>query len=202
MSKLVDFQAVKEGVTFEQALSMLGLEYTERGGQIRLACPHCGGSDRSIVITPAKGLFFCFSSGGKDGGKGDILSFVAHCEQISVKEAAQRLAGAYLATSTSTSGTSSVPVPQESRGNQAKKLEPLSHLEPEHEAVEAIGLDTRIAEELGIGYRTKGAGQGSVMIPVRDQDGNTRGYVGVHELVYIPKDFAPPENVVKFKKPA
>lgn len=201
MSGLVDFQEVKERVTFEQALGMLGLEYQERNGQIRLACPHCGGSDRSLVITPSKGLFYCFSSQGKDGGKGDILSFVAHCEQTAVKEAAQKLAGTFLATSrVPSTGTGKGTSPEERSANQTKKLEPLSHLESDHDAVTAVGLDTRVAERLGIGYRTKGAGVGSVMIPVRNEHGDIEGYVGVQELTYIPPDFKLPDNVVPLRK--
>jgi len=49
---------------------------------------------------------------------------------------------------------------------------------------------------------TKGAGQGSVLIPVRDEHGEIAGYVGVQELTYVPKDFQPPQNVVQFKKKA
>lgn len=203
MSGLVDFAEVKERVSFEQALSMLGIEHKERNGQIRCACPHCGGADRGLVITPAKGLFYCFPSGGKDGGKGDIISFVAHCLNVPVKEAAAKLHGAFLATSTSTVRTSAVPVPEERSANQTKKLDALSHLEHDHPAIEAVGLDTNVATRLGIGYRTKGAGQGSVLIPVRNQDGEVEGWLGVQELTYIPKDFQPPENVVPlFKKKA
>lgn len=197
----VDFGEVKARVSIEDAVAFLNIELKPGGASLRGACPHCDGGPRSLVVTPAKQVWYCFA--GSKGG--DCIALVAHVLDIPVKEAALKLAEQYgmVPTRNSTSTSSGKgTVPQESRGNQAKKLEPLSHLEPEHEAVEAIGLDTRIAEELGIGYRTKGAGQGSVMIPVRDQDGNTRGYVGVHELVYIPKDFAPAENVVKFKKPA
>lgn len=200
---LPDFAEIKERVTFHQALEMLGIEYVERNGQIRCACPHCGGSDRSIVITPSKGLFYCFSSQGKNGGKGDLISFVAHCEQIPVKDAGIKLAGLFLANSTSTSrvpDTSHRTVPEETGGAGKKTLAPLAHLESDHDAVDAIGLDKRVAARLGIGYRTKGAGQGSVMIPIRNENGEIEGYLGTQELTYIPKDFAPPENVVSFKK--
>lgn len=91
-------------------------------------------------------------------------------------------------------------IPIEQAANPTKKLEALSNMESDHEAVIAVGLDTAFAARIGIGYRTKGAGQGSVLIPIRNEDGEIEGYLGVQELTYIPKDFMPPDNVIPLRK--
>ena len=81
----------------------------------------------------------------------------------------------------------------------AQKLQPLAHLEYDHPAIVALGLDPNVAESLGIGYAPKGVARGNVVIPVREADGTLRGYLGVQELTFIPKDFETPDNVVPLK---
>jgi hypothetical protein len=66
----VDFAALKQRVSIEQTAVLLGLQTNPAGNQLRAACPACKeGGDRAIVITPEKGLFYCFP--GKVG-EGDV----------------------------------------------------------------------------------------------------------------------------------
>ena len=193
MSSFIDFAELKDRVSIEDAVSYLNIEMKERSGQLRSTCPHCDGGDRTLVVTPAKNAFYCWSS--KKGG--DCISLVAHVLDIGVKDAAAKLWERYCTSTVPSTGT----VPEEKGGQETQKLQPLSYLESEHDAVVAVGFDTRIAEELGIGYASKGLMRGLVAIPIRDANGILRGYIGVEDC-RLPKDFQQPENVVPFKKPA
>lgn len=192
----VDFAELKARMSIEEAVQLLNIDMHRRGDQLRSSCPHCGGGDRTLVVTPSKGVYFCF----KDGKGGDLIALAAHVREESVKDAAMFLAGTKVANTSTSKESTSRTVPEEKGSPPGRKLEPLSHLESEHEAVEAIGLDTKAAADHGIGYRTKGSGQGSVMLPFRDERGELIAYFGVQELTYIPPNFRPPENVVKFPK--
>ena len=181
-----DFEAIKEAFPVEKVITLLGLDMKEKAGQHRGPCPACkSGGDRALAINSTKRSYYCFA----DGKGGDVISLTAHIKGITVKEAAE-----WLQDSSSTAPPTKV--------KETQKLQTLAHMEHDHPAVEAIGLDTAVAQRLGIGFRTKGAGQGSVLIPVRNESGEVEGWLGVQELTYIPKDFAPPENVVKFPKKA
>src|ERR1700694_3374021 len=71
----IDYGALKERVSMEQAVQMLGSQLRPQGHQLRGACPICRtGGDRALVITPAKGLFYCFA--GQTGG--DQIALAAH----------------------------------------------------------------------------------------------------------------------------
>lgn len=189
----IDFAELKARVSIEDAVAYLNIEMKERNGQLRSSCPHCGGADRTLVVTPSKQAFYCWNS--KKGG--DCISLVAHALDIPVKEAAAKLWERYCTSTVPSTST----VPEERRSEETQKLQPLSYLEPEHDAVVAVGFDTRIAEELGIGYAGKGLMRGLVAIPIRDDRGKLRGYIGIEEAK-LPKDFQPPENVVAFPKRA
>lgn len=183
----IDFASIKEEIPIDRAIAMLGLDMKEKNGQFRGECPTCkSGGPRALAITPSKNSFYCF--GNQKGG--DVISLVAHIRETSVKDAAAWLIEHHSLHSS----------PKEPKETQ--KLQALSNLESEHEAVSAVGIDTAVAKRLGIGFRTKGAGVGSVMIPIRDEHGTLLTYFGVQELTYIHKDFQPPENVVPFKKKA
>jgi DNA primase len=81
----VDFAALKAAVTINAAAETLGLTLKQEGSQLRAACPACkSGGGRAIVITPAKGLYYCFSA--KKGG--DCIGLAAHCLGVSDNDAA------------------------------------------------------------------------------------------------------------------
>jgi len=187
MSNYVDFTALKEAVTIEQVAQLLDLELKQTNGQLRGPCPTCNsGGDRALVITPSKGLYYCFAE--KKGG--DMIALAGHIEGLAMKDAAQFI-----------NDTLTVPeekVAKETSSN--KKLQPLT-LEHDHELVTAIGLDPTAAEALGIGYCSKGIMKGIVAFPLRDEDGVLQHYVGVDSPVTLPKALQyQGENVVKFEK--
>jgi len=75
----VDFAELKARVSIEQAAQMLGLHLVPHGSQSRSPCPACkSGGDRALVVTPAKGLFYCFAQ--KIGG--DAIALTAHIRGI------------------------------------------------------------------------------------------------------------------------
>lgn len=187
----IDFSAVKEAVSFADTISHLDLKLRRTGNQWRGPCPHCeSGGDRALVITEGKG-FYCFHA--KKGG--DQIALAAHVLDVSVKEAAQQLARhAGLAEEAPTASSRTVP---KSEGGEGSKLSPLSYLEHDHAAVLAIGFDPSVAEALGIGYAPRGIMRGTVAVPVRDEQGILRGYIGIEDAK-LPADFQ--TNVVPFAK--
>jgi DNA primase len=193
MTTFVDFADLKEKVSFSDTIKYLKLDVKQSGNQWRGACPTCkSGGDRALVITDGKG-WFCFAL--KKGG--DQIALVAHILDVGVKEAAlelARMAGIVTDTSSNTSRT----VPQ-SKEESVSQLAPLSYLDPEHDAVVAIGFDTDVAASLGIGYAPRGIMRGTVAVPIRDAQGVLKGYIGI-EGATLPADFQ--SNVVAFVKRA
>lgn len=203
MPNFVDFAAVKEAVTFSSAIELLDLKLKQSGNQWRGRCPTCeNGGDRALVVTEGRG-FYCW--GVKKGG--DQIALAAHVLELPAKEAAHELAkraGLITDRNSTSSGTStsgrvqSRTVP-EGEGGDSSKLEPLSYLEADHEAVVAIGFDTEKAKALGIGYAPRGMMRGTVAVPIRDENGTLLGYIGIEEAK-LPPDFT--TNVVALKRRA
>ncbi len=74
MSTGIDFAELKQRVGIEQVIQMLGLRVKQNGHQLRGACPICKeGGDRAFVVTPAKGLYYCFGTCRKGG---DMIALV------------------------------------------------------------------------------------------------------------------------------
>jgi len=185
----IDFEEVKAKVSIVDGLQKLGIDNLQvRNGQLRGSCPCCNDQNpRAFVVTVAKGVWFCFSC--KEGG--DVLTLVAKVKGISVREAAQWLI--------EDTPTTKPAAPQEQQ-ERTQPFHSLSYLEPEHEAVLAVGFNPAFAKRVGIGYAPKGVARGSVLLPIRDEQGRLEGYVGVQEVTYLPADFQLPENVVQLKK--
>ncbi len=73
---MIDFLELKAQVSIEQVLQLLGVTLKRHNHQLRGACPiHKGTDQRGFVVTPAKGLYYCF--GGCGGG--DIIKLVQKC---------------------------------------------------------------------------------------------------------------------------
>lgn len=200
MGNFIDFGEVKDRVSFADAISLLQLELKRAGNQWRGPCPACrSGGDRALVVTEGKG-FYCW--GQRKGG--DQIALAAHVLDVPAKEAAQELAERAGIVPSRDRNSSSGKVPSrtvpESEGGGGSKLSPLSYLEPESDAVVALGLDPKFCEQHGIGYAPRGVVRGSVAIPFRDENGVLLGYFGVQDLTYVPPDFT--SNVVQLKRPA
>lgn len=181
----VNFQTLKERVTILDALLMLDVNPKGEGTQLRCACPACdSGDDRTIVVTPEKGVFYCHEA--KQGG--DVIALVAHVKGFEMKEAAIMLDKAY-----------PVEPKQEAQKEEPEKQDPkedpakttvwagLDYLEYEHELIDELGFDPEDCEKIGIGYAGKGMMRGRVAIPIRLPTGQLIGYIGVAENIKIPR---------------
>ena len=196
MTNFVDFSAVKEAVSFSDAIDYLELKLKHAGNQWRGPCPTCNsGGNRALVLTEGRG-WYCFAQ--KAGG--DVIALAAHILSLKPKEAAQALAeraGIVPVQDGTVQRKSTVP---ESEGAAGSKLSPLSYLEADHDLVIALGLNPEWCKQNGIGYAPRGVVRGAVAIPFRNEHGVLLGYFGTTELTYIPPDFQ--TNVVPLRKKA
>ncbi|MEJ6011423.1 CHC2 zinc finger domain-containing protein [Novosphingobium aquae] len=176
-----DFQQIKKDYPIAQVAELLGLTLKKAGNTFRCQCPSGEGNERGMVITPDKGIFYSFP---KQKG-GDVLSLVSFVKGCSLTEAASWLVG-------DTKPEKKRDKPDEVRESSAKTetaqpeergFRELDYLQPEHDAVCAIGFDTDDAKRIGVGYSPRGVLRGTVAIPVRDRSGKLLGYVGARDVV-------------------
>src|SRR5258708_4961868 len=103
----VDFSELKQRFTIEKVAELLDLQIKQSGQALRGPCPTCkSGGDRAIVITPAKGVFFCFAS--REGG--DLIKLAAHIRNCEVKDAAAWLDGGTVPSQKEASRNQSPPM--------------------------------------------------------------------------------------------
>ena len=189
---MADFSDIKEKVSIEQAVEMLGLEVTKSGAQLRAPCPACGnGGPRALAITPAKGLAYCFSA----GVGGDVIFLASNVDKCSLVEAGNRLADYFkigqkkphAPQATENKKAAAKPPSQFNPSAFAQKLE----YSPE---VEALGISEEDAQALGIGsYR------GKTYIAMRYDTGDIAGFAAV-EIAKFPLKLLPQaHNIVPFK---
>jgi hypothetical protein len=174
----VDFAELKAKVSITDVLAMLNIDlqrFKQHGDQLRGACPiHQGDNPRGFVVTPGKGLWYCFSG----CGGGDMIALVAKMRQLSTKEAADWIAKGGTVTHTvpaTVTGNSSGTVPQNEKG----ALKPLDYLLPEHESVQALGVSPETAAAWQSGYAPKGIMRGRYAVPLKTKDGKLVAYVGI-----------------------
>ena len=167
----VDFAALKRELTIEQIAAWLQLETTTANDQLRCPCPINDGGNRALVITPNRGVFYCFAPKCQKGG--DLIELVAHCRQIETRDAALEIQKAFLTRTEPPEGLDKVA----------------GYLEPAHEAVLALGLTPERATALGIGYAGRGTMKGRVLIPLRTADGTLTGYAGFSAILDPPLKF-------------
>ena len=174
MSHTIDFAELKDRVSIEQAADILGIKLKKGGPQLRGQCPICkDNSDRAFVITPAKGLYYCF---GKCGKGGDAITMAANIRKCSLREAAEFLAGK--------SGASGAPAKSDSSRHESpqpmteKGLRPLDYLQASHEAVQALGVSSETCGQFEAGFAPKGIMRGRLAIPIHDRAGTLLAYCG------------------------
>ena len=171
----LDFDAIKADHPIGDVAERLGLNLKRSGKQMRGKCPVCeASSDRNLVITPEKGVYYCFS----DGKGGDVIALEGHVMGLGVKDAAAWIAGDTCHKDKTD--------PKERRGDE-RGFKPLDYLDPEHEAVLAVGFEPDDALALGIGYAPRGVLRGTVAVPVRNDDGTIAGYIGITEAKTAPQ---------------
>jgi DNA primase len=175
----IDFAELKSRTDIMQAAQLLPLALKPSGTQHRGPCPACNsGGDRALVITPERGLFYCFPS--RTGG--DLIKLVAHVKGCSQNEAALMIQSEIGGTVTTVPAKASGTVqyrPSTAPQNQKAGLNPLTYLEPEHTAVQGLGISPTTAKTFGSGYAGKGVLRGRYAVPVHSKDGTLLAYVGV-----------------------
>lgn len=158
---MYDFKALRASLNIAEVANTI-LKLTPENGQYRAPCPGCGkGGDRTIVITPAKGLFYCFNS--KKGG--DTIGLVAHVKNITMREAAESL------------------VKKEEPKEEPKVFDVDQYrasLKTEHELLTGISKD--VCEAVGIGVASKGVHAGRIAFPLFDKTGKFLAYASASDL--------------------
>ena len=187
---MIDFKALKKATNIEEvARGFLSLSITEdKDDSLRAVCPSCESEDpRAIIITPSKGLFYCFKS--KKGG--DLISLVAHCHGTSPKESAVELSKVYMDGQIQGKEPESKPEPKAETPKDASGFNPLKYistLKCEQEDVSEFGIIAELCEEVGgMGLSTKGINRNRLAIPLRKEDGTLVAWVGVEGGVTVPK---------------
>lgn len=179
---MIDFNFVKEVASIEEvAITYLNLKAEKSNGQYRCACPGCAEDNpRAMVITPSKGLFYCFNS--QKGG--DVIALVAHVKDLSMKEAAQYILdfqGGY-------EQQSSIEEAKKETATVSKGFDPAKYAEDlDAESVSEVGVSPELCKEVGwMGIAPKGINKGKLTIPLRAEDGSFIDFIGV-EGVSVPK---------------
>ena len=83
---MIDFAKLRREIAVTDILSWQGYKLTKTGKTFRAQCQLCNHkSKRAFVVTPEKGLWFCFNC--HRGGDG--IEYVALAEHVSAQEAAR-----------------------------------------------------------------------------------------------------------------
>lgn len=155
----IDFQAIKDRVTFEQGIQLLKLEHLEGSGeQRRYKCPVC--NDRTLCLNLKKTSFKCHTS--KKAGT-DVIALVAYVKGIRQREAAVLLDETF-----------------PDRTPKAQNYPSPAKVEPEGRAVpdtaQMLGIGPAAIKALGAGYDE--ATQ-RFSIPLRSAAGVQFGTLGI-----------------------
>jgi DNA primase len=176
----VDFAELKTRVSIEQAAQMLGLNLVPHGNQYRGPCPVCKTSgDRALIVTPAKGLFYCFAK--KTGG--DVIALTAHIRGISVKEAAGYLDRFFgtVQNSTGTVSKNRATAPQASEARKQPAFDPEAYaarLDASHASLAPLSISAETLKAWKAGYSNSGTNRGRLALALNDRDGNILGFAG------------------------
>lgn len=173
--KFINFEVVKASVKIADVADALGFDLKEKNNQLRGSCIVCEkGGPRAFCITPEKERFYCF--GCQTGG--DCIALAAHVKGVHPKEAAFWIAEHF--------GIHSEEKKQQVEHTEISGFRELDYLEPEHEAVEALGIEPDVARAIGCGYAKRGVMRGTVAWPVRLPDGTLIAYVGLTDIAKLP----------------
>lgn len=168
----VDFAELKTRVSIEDAVNLLGLALKPHGLQKRGGCPTCkAGGERALVVTPSKGLFYCFAQ--KTGG--DQIALVAHIKACTLSEAASFLGGETASKPTIPSTVPPAPA------NKKPGFDPEAYaarLDPAHASLASIGISAETLRIFRSGFASSGSNRGRLALPLHDRDGHLLGYCG------------------------
>ena len=170
----VDFAELKTRVSIEQAMQMLGLKLNFHGNQYRGACPVCkAGGDRALVVTPTKGLFYCFAK--RTGG--DQIALAAHIRGCQLREAADVLGGNCTVPRDNTVPGTVPPAPAVKKPGFDPEAY-AARLDPAHTSLASLGISAETLKAWKAGYSNSGTNRGRLAIALHDRDGNILGFAG------------------------
>ena len=180
MPDFIDFADLKASVSIVDVLRLLNVATKPDGDRLRACCPiHKGTDPRGFVVTPSKGLWYCF--GGCKGG--DMIALVAKVRLCTQKEAAQFIAegtGTSSGNGTVPRAGNSSPQPQAKeerrRGFDAEAY--AKGLDPAHAALAPLEIAPETLREWKAGYSTSGVNRGRLALPIINKYGVIVGYAG------------------------
>ena len=176
----VDFAEIRERLSIEDTAEMLPVKWKSEGQQLRADCPVHGG-ERSLIVTPSKGLFVCKAT--TDAKKGRLHRAMrprdADDERRGGKYLAQQI-GTPARNSTVNSHSNSTvskeraTVPQKMESGTAL-AQPAPNFDPVafaaklafSEEVAALGFTEEDAEHFQVGFY-----RGKVYAPLRHPNGD------------------------------
>lgn len=191
----IDFQEVKRRVSIHEAAQKLGLMLKQEKNQWRGMCPSCqAGGDRALVLTPERGLFYCFAA--KAGG--DCIALVAHITGVDAQEAAHFLLPEEQELTrpqkpgvpSAPASTAAPPVGTSKRPEGFDADAYLDKLDYQHDQVKALGLTEEEARELGVGFSSTGFHRNTLVFAVRWPSGEIAGFMAA-ENIKFPKRLQP-----------
>ena len=171
MKDWVDFKEVKDRVTMQMVLDHYQINWLRTSGEeLRGRCPiHEGEGQRTFHVNLSKNAFYCFSC----KAKGNVLDFTAAMEDVSVRDAALKLAEWFgLGQAESRGGdTPQKPPRRQPRSDRAtsQKAETVEEpaeselvinpplgfelkVDPGHEYGTSRGFSGELLEQFGVGY--------------------------------------------------
>jgi DNA primase len=182
----VDFKAIKQSVSIEQALGHYGVKLKRSVKELRGRCPiHQGDGTESFHANTEKNAFHCFSC----QAKGNVIDFVAAMEKCSVRDAALKLKDWFPA---SASGSAPAAAGKQATGSQLAREEvgergepnkplgfQLKGIDHRHSYLTGRGIDPETAEYFGLGFFPgKGSMSGRIAIPIENEKGELVAYAG------------------------
>lgn len=188
----LDFQSIKRSYSIEEIMSMTGLPFKKDGKSYRCECPVHKGGKRALAVTPDapddKGDAGCFYCHAAEAG-GDRVALLAHVRGSKpypvFKELAEKRPTEVPREPAPAPAT--VPEEKEEGGGEGRGFRPLPYIDPNHQAVSALGFLPETAKALGIGWCPRGHHRGGVAIPLRREDGRLVGYISLADgIVKMP----------------
>lgn len=175
----VDFKAIKVQADFTAILRYYRIKTIGSGAQRSALCPFHADKRESLSINVEEKVFICFAC----DARGDILSFVAKMERVSLREAANIIARVCgLLPGDRGSEINGVIPGGTHRGDRREQENvPLTFtlcLDGTHPYLAERGVTPDIIETFGLGYCTRGLLRGRVCIPIHDEKGNLVAYAG------------------------
>ncbi len=201
-ARWIDFKALKEQVPIRRVLDRYGFtgELREKGtNKLVGACPiHHGKNPNSFHVDLTKNAFNCFSG----CGGGNVLDLVAKVEQVSVREAAEKIATWFdlkfdrpakdgnsakvsekteaKVDSAKVDAKASEPTAAVRQGEQRPNpplQRPLT-LDQDHPYLWQRGLTVPTVKAFGLGFCRAGIMRGRIAVPIFDAEGELVAYAG------------------------